>query len=203
MDRKAHERQEDGLAEIEGGDRHIFKRLLDERIVFLGREVTDESANEICAQLLLLDAVAPRRDISLYIHSPGGSVTAGFAIYDTMRAIESDVATVALGFAASMGQFLLSSGTPGKRFALPNASIVMHQPHGGFGGTAADIQIQAKQILHFKRRMAELTSEQTGRSLEQVTADADRDRWFTANEALEYGFIDSIVERVPSIAAAA
>ena len=191
------------MAEFEGGDRHIFKRLLDERIVFLGREVTDESANEICAQLLLLDAVAPRRDISLYIHSPGGSVTAGFAIYDTMRAIESDVATVALGFAASMGQFLLSSGTPGKRFALPNASIVMHQPHGGFGGTSADIQIQAKQILHFKKRMAQLTSEQTGRPVEQVTADADRDRWFTAQEALEYGFIDSIVERVPSLAAAA
>ncbi|MCS5717516.1 ATP-dependent Clp protease proteolytic subunit [Herbiconiux sp. CPCC 205763] len=174
-------------------DPQVFQRLLDERIVFLGSEVTDVVANEICAKLLLLNAVAPERDIYLYINSPGGSVTSGFAIYDTMNFVQADVATVALGFAASMGQFLLSSGTPGKRYALPNASVVMHQPHGGFGGSAADIQTQAKQILAFKQRMAELTSAQTGRTLDQITSDADRDRWFTAEESQEYGFVDHIV----------
>src|SRR3954447_10957770 len=162
------------------------QRLLDERIVLLGSEVTDEVANDICAQLLLLDSIAPDRDIFLYINSPGGSVTAGFAIFDTMNFVKADVATLALGFAASMGQFLLSSGAPGKRYALPNASIVMHQPHGGFGGTSSDIQSQATQILFVKRRMAELTSQQTGKSVEQITADADRDRWFTAEEARAY-----------------
>ncbi|MFF1635586.1 ATP-dependent Clp protease proteolytic subunit [Leifsonia sp. NPDC058248] len=174
-------------------DQLIFKRLLEERIVFLGSEVTDESANEICAQLLILNSIAPERDIYLYINSPGGSITAGFAIYDTMNFVQADVATVALGFAASMGQFLLSSGAVGKRYALPNASVVMHQPHGGFGGTSADIQTQAKQILHFKRRMAELTSTQTGKSVEQIVEDGDRDRWFTADEALDYGFVDHVV----------
>jgi ATP-dependent Clp protease protease subunit len=169
------------------------QRLLDERIVFLGSEVTDEAANEICAQLLLLDSIASDRDIFLYINSPGGSITAGFAIFDTMNFVKADVATVALGFAASMGQFLLSSGKPGKRYALPNASVVMHQPHGGFGGTSADIQTQAKQILHFKRRMAELTSQQTGKPIAQIVEDGDRDRWFTADEACEYGFVDQVV----------
>jgi ATP-dependent Clp protease protease subunit len=169
------------------------QRLLDERIVFLGSEVTDEVANDICAQLLLLDSIAPERDIFLYINSPGGSVTAGMAIYDTMNFVKADVATLALGFAASMGQFLLSSGARGKRYALPNASIVMHQPHGGFGGTSADIQVQAKQILYFKRRMAELTSEQTGKPMEQIVEDGDRDRWFTAEEARAYGFVDEVV----------
>ncbi|WP_226657218.1 ATP-dependent Clp protease proteolytic subunit [Leifsonia sp. LS1] len=169
------------------------QRLLEERIVFLGTEVTDEAANEICARLLLLDSIASDKDIFLYINSPGGSITAGFAIYDTMNFVRADVATVALGFAASMGQFLLSSGARGKRYALPNASVVMHQPHGGFGGTSADIQTQAKQILHFKRRMAQLTSEQTGRSVEQIVEDGDRDRWFTADEALDYGFVDAVV----------
>jgi ATP-dependent Clp protease protease subunit len=169
------------------------QRLLDERIVLLGSEVTDEVANDICAQLLLLDSIAPDRDIFLYINSPGGSVTAGFAIFDTMNFVKADVATLALGFAASMGQFLLSSGRPGKRYALPNASVVMHQPHGGFGGTSADIQTQAKQILHFKRRMAELTSEQTGRPVAQIIEDGDRDRWFTADEARDYGFVDEVV----------
>ncbi|MDR6611775.1 MULTISPECIES: ATP-dependent Clp protease proteolytic subunit [unclassified Leifsonia] len=169
------------------------QRLLDERIVFLGSEVTDEVANDICAQLLLLDSIAPDRDIFLYINSPGGSVTAGFAIFDTMNFVKADVATLALGFAASMGQFLLSSGKRGKRYALPNSSVVMHQPHGGFGGTSADIQTQAKQILHFKRRMAELTSEQTGRPVEQIIEDGDRDRWFTADEARDYGFVDEVV----------
>lgn len=169
------------------------QRLLDERIVFLGSEVTDEVANDICAQLLLLDSIAPDRDIFLYINSPGGSVTAGFAIFDTMNFVKADVATLALGFAASMGQFLLSSGKRGKRYALPNSSVVMHQPHGGFGGTSADIQTQAKQILHFKRRMAELTSQQTGRPVEQIIEDGDRDRWFTADEARDYGFVDKVV----------
>jgi ATP-dependent Clp protease protease subunit len=181
------------------GDPQLYQRLLDERIVFLGTEVSDVVANEICAKLLLLNAVAPEKDIYLYINSPGGSVTSGFAIYDTMHFVQADVATVALGFAASMGQFLLSSGAPGKRFALPNASVVMHQPHGGFGGSAADIQTQARQILFFKRRMAELTSEQTGRSLEQITEDADRDRWFTARESQEYGFVDHIVSNAQAL----
>jgi ATP-dependent Clp protease protease subunit len=182
------------------GQEQIFQQLLDERIVFLGTEVTDASANEVCAKLLLLNSVAPEKDIFLYINSPGGSVTSGFAIYDTMQFVQADVATVAFGFAASMGQFLLSSGTPGKRYALPNSSVVMHQPHGGFGGTSADIQTQARQILFFKRRMAELTSAQTGRSLEQVTADADRDRWFTAEEAKDYGFVDQIVTTARGLA---
>ncbi|WP_223693976.1 ATP-dependent Clp protease proteolytic subunit [Leifsonia poae] len=180
-------------------DHPIFKRLLEERIIFLGSEVTDDSANEICAQLLLLNSVEPERDIFLYINSPGGSITAGFAIYDTMKFVQADVATVALGFAASMGQFLLSSGTAGKRYSLPNASVVMHQPHGGFGGTSADIQTQAKQILHFKRRMAELTSAQTGKTVEQIVEDGDRDRWFTADEALDYGFVDHVIGSTASL----
>jgi ATP-dependent Clp protease protease subunit len=181
------------MTETQITDNDIFKRLLDERIVFLGTEVTDQSANQVCAQLLILNAVAPERDIYLYINSPGGSITAAFAIYDTMNFVQADVATVAMGFAASAGQFLLSSGAKGKRFALPNSSVVMHQPHGGFGGTAADIQTQAKQILFFKRRMAELTAEQTGKSIERIIEDGDRDAWFSAPEALAYGFIDRII----------
>jgi ATP-dependent Clp protease protease subunit len=172
---------------------YLFQQLLEERIILLGTEVTDESANQVCAQLLILNAIAPDRDIFLYVNSPGGSVTAGFAIYDTMQFVSADVATVALGFAASMGQFLLSSGTPGKRYALPNASVVMHQPHGGFGGTAADIQTQAKQILYFKKRMAELTAEQTGKTVEQIIEDGDRDAWYTAPQAREYGFVDHVI----------
>lgn len=176
-----------------GPDNQLFKRLLEERIVFLGTEVTDDSANAVCAQLLLLNAVDPSRDIHLYVNSPGGSITGAFAIYDTMNFVQADVGTVALGFAASAGQFLLSSGAKGKRYALPNASIVMHQPHGGFGGTAADIQTQAKQILYFKKRMAELTAEQTGKTVEEIIRDGDRDAWFTAEEALEYGFVDQVI----------
>ncbi|HEY4267990.1 MAG TPA: ATP-dependent Clp protease proteolytic subunit [Galbitalea sp.] len=172
---------------------YLFQHLLEERIILLGTEVTDESANQVCAQLLILNAIAPDRDIFLYVNSPGGSVTAGFAIYDTMQFVSADVATVALGFAASMGQFLLSSGAPGKRYALPNASVVMHQPHGGFGGTAADIQTQAKQILYFKKRMAELTAEQTGKTVEQIIEDGDRDAWYTAPQAREYGFVDHVI----------
>ncbi|GAA1872204.1 ATP-dependent Clp protease proteolytic subunit [Brevibacterium marinum] len=178
-----------------GLDDHIFNRLLKERIIWLGSEVRDSNANAICAQMMLLAAEDPDADISLYINSPGGSVTAGMAIYDTMQYINPDVSTVAMGMAASMGQFLLSSGAPGKRYATPHARILMHQPLGGIGGTATDIKIQAELILHMKKQMAELTAEQTGKSLEQILKDNDRDHWFTAEEALDYGFIDKMVTR--------
>jgi ATP-dependent Clp protease protease subunit len=173
----------------------VYERLLRERIVFLGSEVDDEIANRITAQLLLLAAEDAEKDIVFYINSPGGSVSAGMAIYDTMMLIEPDVQTWAMGMAASMGQFLLSAGQPGKRYALPHARIMMHQPSGGVGGTASDIAIRAEVLNKWKREMAELTAEQTGQTVEQVTRDADRDRWFTAPEALEYGFIDQVVTR--------
>ena len=173
----------------------IYERLLRDRIVYLGTEVTEEVANTITAQLLLLDAEDPDRDITLYIQSPGGSVTAGMAIYDTMQLIKPDVATWGMGFVASMGQFLLSSGTPGKRYVLPNTRILMHQPSAGIGGTASDIAIRAEVFGKMKRRIAELTAEQTGQTVETITADADRDRWFTAQEALAYGFIDHVYVR--------
>ncbi len=176
-----------------GLDDHIYQRLLRERIVFLGSEVRDQNANAICAQLLLLSAEDPEADIFLHINSPGGSVTAGMAIYDTMNYIPNDVATVAMGLAASMGQFLLCAGTKGKRYALPHARIMMHQPSSGMGGSASDIKIQAQQSLHVKKVLTELIAVHTGQSLEQVTADADRDRWFTADEAQEYGFIDKVI----------
>jgi ATP-dependent Clp protease protease subunit len=175
-----------------GLDDHIYNRLLKERIIFLGSDVRDENANAICAQLLLLAAEDPDKDIWLYINSPGGSVTAGMAIYDTMKWVPNDVATVAMGLAASMGQFLLSAGTKGKRYATPHARVMMHQPSGGIGGTASDIKIQAEQMLHIKKQMAELIAEHTGQSLEQITKDSDRDRWFTAEEAKEYGFVDHV-----------
>lgn len=178
----------------------IYNRLLQERIVWLGSEVRDDNANQICAQMMLLAAEDPDKDIWLYINSPGGSVTAGMAIYDTMQYVQPDVATVAMGLAASMGQFLLSSGTKGKRYALPHARVMMHQPSGGVGGTATDIRIHAELILHMKKVMAELTAEQTGKSVEQVNSDADRDRWFTADEALEYGFVDHVVQKASSVA---
>ena len=174
----------------------VFERLLGERIVFLGSAVDDDVANRITAQLLLLAAEDSKRDITFYINSPGGSVTAGMAIYDTMQLIEPDVSTWAVGFAASMGQFLLSSGTPGKRYALPHAKIVMHQPSAGIGGTASDIAIQAAQYRLTKREIAGLTAEQTGQSVEQIEKDADRDRWFTADEAKAYGFVDQVVARL-------
>ena len=174
---------------------NVYQSLLANRIVFLGSEVRDENANAICAQMLLLNAEDPERDIYLYINSPGGSVYAGMAIYDTMQWISNDVSTVAMGLAASMGQFLLSAGAPGKRYALPHARILMHQPSGGIGGTASDIAIQAEQSVHLKKEMAKLIAEQTGQSVEQITKDSDRDRWFTATEALEYGFIDHVFER--------
>ena len=173
-------------------DNYIYNRLLKERIIWLGSEVRDDNANAICSQLLLLSAENPEKDIYLYINSPGGSITAGMAIYDTMQFVPNDIVTVGIGLAASMGQFLLSSGTPGKRYITPNARVLLHQPSGGFGGTAADIQTQAKVILDMKQRMAELTAEQTGKSVEQILKDNDRDNWFTAQEALEYGFVDHL-----------
>jgi len=171
----------------------IYQRLLRERIIFLGTQVDDQSANLICAQLLLLQADDPGRDIALYINSPGGSVTAGLAIYDTMQYVSRDVATVCLGLAASMGQFLLCAGTPGKRYALPHSRILMHQPSGQMQGQAADIAIQAEQIIYLKRMMAERIAFHTGQSVERIEADSDRDRWFTADEAKDYGFIDKVI----------
>ncbi|MDK7749110.1 ATP-dependent Clp protease proteolytic subunit [Brevibacterium sp. UMB10442] len=186
-----------------GLDDHIYNRLLKERIIWLGSEVRDSNANAICAQMMLLAAEDPEKDIWLYINSPGGSVTAGMAIYDTMQYIKPDVGTVAMGMAASMGQFLLSSGAKGKRFATPHARILMHQPLGGIGGTATDIKIQAELILHMKRQMAEITAEQTGKTVEQILKDNDRDHWFTADEALDYGFIDKVVTHAADVPAAA
>jgi ATP-dependent Clp protease protease subunit len=181
-----------------GLDDHIYNKLLNERIIFLGSEVRDDNANAICAQMLLLAAEDSEKDIWLYINSPGGSVTAGMAIFDTMQWVKPDVATVAMGMAASMGQFLLSAGTPGKRYATPHARVMMHQPSGGIGGTASDIKIQAEQMLHIKKQMAQLIAEHTGQTLEQIEKDSDRDRWFTAEEAREYGFVDHVVERASS-----
>jgi ATP-dependent Clp protease, protease subunit len=179
---------------VAGLDDRIYDRLLKERIIFLGSDVRDENANAICAQLLLLAAEDPEKDIWLYINSPGGSVSAGMAIYDTMQWVPCDVATVAMGLAASMGQFLLSAGSKGKRYATPHAKVMMHQPSGGIGGTASDIKIQAEQMLHTKREMARLIAEHTGQSVEQIERDSDRDRWFTAQEAKEYGFVDHVYE---------
>ena len=178
---------------------NVYSSLLANRIIFLGSEVRDENANAICAQMLLLNAEDPHSDIYLYINSPGGSVDSGMAIFDTMQWISNDVATVAMGLAASMGQFLLSAGTPGKRYALPHSRIMMHQPSGGLGGTASDIRIQAEQSLHIKKTMAQLIAQHTGQSVEQIEADSDRDRWFTAEQALEYGFIDHVYERASQI----
>ena len=178
---------------------NVYASLLANRIIVLGSEEKDENANAICAQMLLLNAEDPEKDIYLYINSPGGSVDSGMAIFDTMQWISNDVATVAMGLAASMGQFLLSAGTPGKRFALPHSRIMMHQPSGGLGGTASDIRIQAEPSLHIKKTMAELIAKHTGQSIEQIEADSDRDRWFTAEQALEYGFIDHVFERASQI----
>jgi len=176
-----------------GLDDRVYDRLLKERIVFLGSDVNTQVANRICAQLLLLAAEDPDRDISLYINSPGGSVYDGMAIYDTMQFIKNDVATIALGMAASMGQMLLCAGAQGKRYALPHARIMMHQASGGIGGTAADIAIQAEQMIYTKKLMQELIARHTGQSVEQIEADGDRDRWFTAEQAKEYGFIDHVI----------
>ena len=178
----------------------VYDRLLRERIIFLGQPVDDTIANPICAQLLLLSAEDSTRDINLYINSPGGSVTAGMAIFDTMEFVDCDIATWSLGLAASMGQFLLSAGARGKRYALPHARILMLQPSAGIGGTASDIQIQAEQFKLTKVEMAELIAEHTGQTVEQVRLDSERDRWFTAKEALEYGFVDHVVSRVAQVA---
>ncbi|WP_298322218.1 ATP-dependent Clp protease proteolytic subunit [Haloactinopolyspora sp.] len=180
-------------------DEQLSTRLLHQRIIVLGAEVDDSVANRLCAQLLLLSAEDPRSDISLYINSPGGSVSAGLAIYDTMRLIPNDVSTLAMGLAASMGQFLLCAGTPGKRFSLPHAQVLMHQGSAGFGGTAADVEIYAQQLERTSALMTRLTAEHTGQSPETIEADSRRDRWFTAEEALAYGFIDHIVETVDDV----
>ena len=179
----------------------LFQRLLRHRIVFLGQQVDDDLANRICAELVLLAAEDEKRDISLYINSPGGSVSAGLAIYDVMQYVPNDVATYAIGLAASMGQFLLCAGAAGKRYAMPHASILMHQPHGGIGGTATDIRIQAEQILYLKRTLAERIAMHTGQTVEQIEIDSDRVRWFTADEAKDYGFVDRVIRsalEVPS-----
>ena len=177
----------------------VYERLLRERIVFLGREVDDVIANQLAAQMLLLSAEDPGRDVHLYVNSPGGGVTAGMAIYDTMRFIDCDVATYAMGMAASMGQFLLSAGTPGKRFALPHARIMMHQPSAGLGGTAADITIQADLLGQTKRQLNELQARHSGQTVEQIERDSDRDRWFTAAEALDYGLVDHVIPDVSAL----
>ncbi len=174
-------------------------RLLHQRIIVLGQEVDDAIANKLCAELLLLSAEDPRRDIALYINSPGGSVSAGLAIYDTMRLIPNDVATLSMGLAASMGQFLLSAGTPGKRFALPHSRILMHQGSAGIGGTAIDIEIQAENLEHTKNVMMRLIAEHTGQSVERIEKDARRDRWFTAEEARDYGFVDAVLTDVAEV----
>ena len=174
-------------------DDQIFQRLLKERIIFLGTPVEDSVANILTAQMLVLAAEDPEKDIYLYINSPGGSISAGMAIYDTMQYIKNDVATVAMGLAASMGQFLLCAGAPGKRYALPHARIMMHQPSGGIGGTASDIKIQAEQMAYTKKTLADLIAEHTGQKAETIQADSDRDRWFTAEAAKEYGFVDHVV----------
>jgi ATP-dependent Clp protease, protease subunit len=183
-----------------GFDDSVYQRLLRERIIFLGSQVEDTIANALSAQMLLLAAEDPEKDIYLYINSPGGSVSAGMAIYDTMQFVPCDVATVAMGLAASMGQFLLCAGAEGKRYALPHARIMMHQPSGGIGGTASDIKIQAEQMLYTKKKMAELIASHTGQPLDAIESDSDRDRWFTADEAKEYGFVDHVVKRARDVA---
>ncbi len=173
----------------------VFNRLLKNRVVMLGSDVNDDIANQVCAQLLYLEGEDPNADIWLYINSPGGSVTAGMAIYDTMQFVGCDVATVCLGLAASMGQFLLTSGAAGKRYTLPNARIMMHQPLAGLRGQATDIAIQAEQLRYIKRRMAEMIAEHSGQPLEKIQEDSERDRWFTAEQAKEYGLVDSVILR--------
>ena len=176
-------------------DDEVFQRLLRERIIFLGSQVDDAVTNRITAQMLLLASEDSEKDISLYINSPGGSISAGMAVYDTIQYIKNDVATIAIGMAASMGQFLLCAGTPGKRYALPHARIMMHQLSGGIGGTAADIAIQAESMLHIKKVMNERIAFHTGHTPEEINRDSDRDRWFTADEAKEYGIVDHVISR--------
>jgi ATP-dependent Clp protease, protease subunit len=181
-------------------DDHLTSRLLQQRIIVLGQEVDDHVANRLCAALLLLSAEDPHRDISLYINSPGGSVTAGLAIYDTMRMIPNDVSTLAMGLAASMGQFLLTAGTPGKRYVLPHAEVLLHQGSAGLGGTAIDIEIQAERLERMKDLMMRLTAEHSGQPVEKVEQDARRDKWFTAEEARDYGLVDAVLSDVRAVA---
>jgi ATP-dependent Clp protease protease subunit len=180
-------------------DQHIYQRLLWQRIVVLRDEIKDENANALCAQLVLLNAEDPKAEISLYINSPGGSVSAGLAILDTMNFISNEVSTYAMGLVASMGQVLLACGAPGKRFSLPHARIMMHQPSGGMGGTASDIKTQAEQSLLAKKQLAELLSSRTGQSVDRITEDFDRDRWFTPEQALDYGIIDRVLTQPVSV----
>ncbi|HEV2635319.1 MAG TPA: ATP-dependent Clp protease proteolytic subunit [Actinocrinis sp.] len=186
-----------------GQNDQLFNRLLRNRILFLGQQVDDEIANTICAQLLLLNAEDPEKEISLYINSPGGSVSAGMAIYDTMQYISNDIRTVGMGLAASMGQFLLTAGTRGKRFALPNTEILMHQGSAGIGGSASDIKIQAEQLRRSKKRFFELTAQHSGQTEAKIEKDSDRDHWFSAREAKEYGLIDEIITSVNQVPASA
>ena len=180
-------------------DDQLVVRLQHQRIIVLGQEVDDPIANRICAQLLLLSAEDPHRDISLYINSPGGSVTAGMAVYDTMQLVPNDVSTLAMGFAASMGQFLLTAGAPGKRFILPNAEVVLHQGSAGLGGTASDIEIQAARLARLNERMLRITAERTGQSVERIFEDSLRDKFFTAGEAQDYGFVDAVLTDVRAV----
>lgn len=191
-------RADGGATPVWGMGDQVFSRLLKDRIVFLGQAVDDDIANRITAQLLLL-AADSEEDIYLYINSPGGSVTAGMAVYDTMQLIKNDVVTIAMGFCASMGQFLLTAGTAGKRFALPHTKILMHQPSAGLAGSASDIKIYAEQLLRTKKEMAELIAQHSGNDLDVITRDSDRDRWFTADEAKEYGLIDKVIQSTSAI----
>lgn len=180
-------------------DEQLTARLQNQRIIVLGQEVDDAIANRICAQLLLLSAEDPHRDISLYINSPGGSVTAGMAIYDVMHLIPNDVSTLGMGMAASMGQFLLTAGTPGKRYVLPHTEVLLHKGSAGIGGSAADIEVQAARLARMTEQMLRITAEHTGQSVEQIDQDSLRDRWFTAEEAREYGFVDEVLNDVQSV----
>jgi len=183
-----------------GGERayDIYSRLLKERIIFLGTEINDTVANLVIAQLLFLQSEDPSSDISLYINSPGGSVTAGLAIYDTMQHISPDVSTICVGMAASMGAFLLACGQPGKRFALPNSRVMIHQPSGGFQGTAADIEITANEIIKIRHKLNEILAVKTKQKIEKIRSDSDRDFWLSASEAKSYGLVDEVVEKKPT-----
>lgn len=188
------------IEKTQAGERayDIYSRLLNERIIFLGTGIDDTVANLVIAQLLYLQSEDPTSDISLYINSPGGSVTAGLAIYDTMNHITPDVSTICVGMAASMGAILLACGQPGKRFALPNSRVMIHQPSGGFSGTAADIEITANEIIKIRHKLNEILAQKTGQSLEKIKTDVDRDFWLSAEEAKKYGLVDSVVVKKPS-----
>ncbi len=187
------------IEKTQGGERayDIYSRLLKERIIFLGTEIDDTVANLVIAQLLFLQSEDPSADISLYINSPGGSVTAGLAIYDTMQHITPDVSTICVGMAASMGAFLLACGEPGKRFSLPNSRVMIHQPSGGFSGTASDIEITANEIIKIRHKLNQILAQKTGQKLEKISSDSDRDFWLAADEAKKYGLVDEVVEKKP------